>query len=88
VITTGVQSELEETIGELRTSDEACKKAMTEAARLADELRQEQEHSAQAERARKMLETQLKVATDSIKVYSPKFNRKFNCVWTTPRRRH
>lgn len=68
MITTGVQSELEDTVAELRTSDEAAKKAMSEAARLADELRQQQEHSAQAERGRKALEIQLKVAMDSIAV--------------------
>lgn len=34
---------------------------MTDAARLADELRQEQEHSSHLERARKSLESQLRV---------------------------
>lgn len=48
-------------MNELKASEERGKKAMMDAAKLADELRQEQEHSAHVERLRKGLEAQLKV---------------------------
>ena len=46
---------------ELRSSEENAKKAMSDAARLAEELRQEQEHSTHVERMRKALEVQIHV---------------------------
>lgn len=42
-------------------ADENAKKAMADAARLAEELRQEQEHSSHQERMRKGLEQAVKV---------------------------
>lgn len=54
------QTDLDEMSTELRASDERAKKAMADAARLADELRQEQEHSLQVEKMRKGMEGQLK----------------------------
>jgi peptidoglycan hydrolase CwlO-like protein len=42
-----MQTDLDEMNGELRGSEDRAKKAMADAARLADELRQEQEHSMQ-----------------------------------------
>jgi chromosome segregation ATPase len=45
---------------ELKASEERGKKAMGDAARLAEELRQEQEHSMHIERMRKGLEQQIK----------------------------
>ncbi|XP_076459070.1 myosin heavy chain, striated muscle-like isoform X2 [Babylonia areolata] len=55
-----MQTDLDEMNGELRGADERSKKAMADAARLADELRQEQEHSMQVEKLRKGLEGQIK----------------------------
>lgn len=55
------QVELDDSVNELKKLDELSKKAMSDAARLADELRQEQEHSMHIERLRKGLEQQLKV---------------------------
>ncbi len=46
---------------ELQAWDERGKKAMVDAARLTEEYRQEQERSLRLERARKTLETSLKV---------------------------
>lgn len=54
---------------ELKSSEERGKKAMLDAARLADELRQEQEHSAHVERLRRGFEGQLKV----LKIYDVLF---------------
>merc|ERR550539_1031735 len=45
---------------ELHIAEEKSKKAMVDAARLADELRQEQEYAQQYERDRKLLECQSK----------------------------
>jgi len=45
---------------DLRNSEERSKKAMSDAARLADELRSEQEHSSSVEKLRKGMEGQLK----------------------------
>ena len=42
-----MQTDLDEMNGELRGAEDRAKKAMADAARLADELRQEQEHSLQ-----------------------------------------
>ncbi|XP_059177767.1 myosin heavy chain, striated muscle-like isoform X1 [Physella acuta] len=55
-----MQTDLDEMSNELRSSEERSKKAMADAARLADELRQEQEHSLQVEKLRKGLEANLK----------------------------
>ncbi|BFZ03204.1 hypothetical protein BsWGS_06243 [Bradybaena similaris] len=55
-----MQTDLDELSNELRASEERAKKALADAARLADELRQEQEHSLQVEKLRKGLEGQLK----------------------------
>jgi len=52
--------DLDETLNELKASEENAKKAMSDAARLAEELRQEQEHSMHIERTRKGLEQQIK----------------------------
>ena len=55
-----MQSDLEDQAQELKTAEESGKKAMFDASRLADELRQEQEHSGQIEKMRRTLETQVK----------------------------
>jgi chromosome segregation ATPase len=55
-----LHADLDETLNELKTSEENSKKAMADAARLAEELRQEQEHSMHVERMRKGLEQQIK----------------------------
>jgi myosin heavy chain 6/7 len=55
-----VQSDFEEQVNELRLAEEQTKKAMADAARLAEELRQEQEHAGQIDKLRRGLETQLK----------------------------
>jgi len=55
-----MQTDLDEMNGELRGAEDRSKKAMSDAARLADELRQEQDHSMQVEKLRKGLEGQVK----------------------------
>uniref|UniRef100_A0A183FJV6 Myosin-3 n=1 Tax=Heligmosomoides polygyrus TaxID=6339 RepID=A0A183FJV6_HELPZ len=55
-----IHADLDETLNEYKASEERSKKAMADAARLADELRQEQEHSMHTDRLRKGLEQQLK----------------------------
>ena len=55
-----VQTDLDDQAAELKSSEESSKRAMADAARLADELRQEQEHGAQIEKMRRSLETQVK----------------------------
>ena len=57
-----LQTEATEAIAELKAVDERGRKAAADAARLADELRAEQEHSAAIERARKAAETALRDA--------------------------
>lgn len=47
-------------LNEAKNSEEKAKKAMVDAARLADELRSEQEHAMQQEKMRKAMEQQLK----------------------------
>ena len=47
-------------MNELRQAEDQTKKAMMDAARLAEELRQEQEHAGQMEKLRRGLEAQVK----------------------------
>jgi len=53
------QSDLEDQANELRNAEDQTKKAMADSARLADELRQEQDHAAQIEKMRRTLENQV-----------------------------
>lgn len=46
-------------MNELRAADENSKRAMGDAARLAEELRREQEHAGQIEKLRRALEAQV-----------------------------
>ncbi|KAI6233418.1 Myosin-3 [Aphelenchoides fujianensis] len=55
-----LHAELDEALSELKSADELAKKASADAARLAEELRQEQEHSQHVDRLRKGLEIQIK----------------------------
>lgn len=58
-----MQGDLEEMNNEMRGADERAKKSVADAARLADELRAEQEHGSQVEKMRKALEQQIKELT-------------------------
>ncbi|XP_011558103.1 myosin heavy chain, muscle isoform X8 [Plutella xylostella] len=55
-----LHSDLDELLNEAKNSEEKAKKAMVDAARLADELRSEQEHAQTQEKLRKALEQQIK----------------------------
>ncbi|KAK3868076.1 hypothetical protein Pcinc_026511 [Petrolisthes cinctipes] len=55
-----LQADVNEMLNESRNSEDKSKKAMVDAARLADELRAEQDHSQTQEKTRKSLEVQLK----------------------------
>merc|ERR1719369_1128651 len=55
-----MHADLEEMMGESTIADEKAKKAMIDAARLADELRNEQENAQMCERNRKTLDFQVK----------------------------
>ena len=54
-----MQADLEEHANEMRAVEERLRLAQTEAAHLADELRQEQEHAMHTEKLRKQLELQV-----------------------------
>ena len=55
-----LQTDLEDQAGELRNAEESAKKAMSDAARLAEEVRQEQEHASHIDKMRRTLEAQVK----------------------------
>jgi len=55
-----MRTDLDDTLNELKGSEERGRKAMTDASRLSEELRQEQEHSQHIDRMRKGLELQVK----------------------------
>merc|ERR1712191_12556 len=55
-----LHADLDEMLNEAKNSEEKAKKAMVDAARLADELRAEQEHAQAQEKMRKALELQVK----------------------------
>ena len=54
-----VQAEIDEMLSQAKNSEEKSKRAMIDAARLADELRAEQDHAGSENRAKRALETQL-----------------------------
>ena len=54
-----MQVDLEDQAQELRAAEEAAKKAMADAARMAEELRQEQEHANSIEKMRRTMESQV-----------------------------
>ncbi|KAK3868077.1 hypothetical protein Pcinc_026512 [Petrolisthes cinctipes] len=55
-----IQADLDEMLNEAKNSEDKAKRAMVDAARLADELRAEQEHSQTQEKLRKGLEASLR----------------------------
>ena len=54
------QADLDETLSEYKGAEERSKKAIADATKLAEDLRQEQEHAQHIDRMRKGLEQQLK----------------------------
>ncbi|XP_078700164.1 myosin-7-like isoform X1 [Branchiostoma floridae x Branchiostoma belcheri] len=55
-----LQAELDEVMAEHRQTEEKAKKAIGDAARIAEDLRQEQEHTAHIEKTKKNLEASIK----------------------------
>merc|ERR1719192_2340887 len=54
-----MHAEIDDMLHQAKNSEEKAKKAMVDAARLADELRAEQEHSGSQEKAKRALEIQI-----------------------------
>ena len=54
---------MEDQAAELKSAEEVAKKAMNDAARLAEELRQEQDHAGHIEKMRRTLESQVRLQT-------------------------
>merc|ERR1711981_526059 len=54
-----MHAEIDDMLHQAKNSEEKAKKAMVDAARLADELRAEQEHSTSQEKAKRALESQI-----------------------------
>merc|ERR1711878_48865 len=54
-----MHAEIDDMLHQAKNSEEKAKKAMVDAARLADELRAEQEHSSSQEKAKRALESQI-----------------------------
>merc|ERR1712223_1575745 len=54
-----MHAEIDETLAQAKASEEKAKRAMVDAARLADELRAEQDHSSAQGKAKRALETQI-----------------------------
>lgn len=64
-----MQADLEDHANETRAVEEKLRFSQTEAAHLADELRQEQEHAMHTEKLRKQLELQVR-SSCSLKVWN------------------
>jgi uncharacterized protein YlxW (UPF0749 family) len=64
-----VQNDLDEMASEAKLSEEKAQRAMIDAARLADELRGEQEAAQLLERDRRLLEAQVKDSQVSSSLY-------------------
>merc|ERR1739847_222219 len=54
-----MHAEIDDLLHQTKNSEEKAKKAMVDAARLADELRAEQEHSSAQEKAKRALDSQI-----------------------------
>merc|ERR1719315_909742 len=54
-----MHAEIDDMLSQAKNSEEKSKRAMVDAARLADELRAEQDHSSGQEKAKRALETQI-----------------------------
>merc|ERR1711944_345370 len=54
-----MHAEIDDMLSQAKNSEEKSKRAMVDAARLADELRAEQDHSSTQEKAKRALETQI-----------------------------
>merc|ERR1712001_188070 len=54
-----MHAEIDDMLSQAKNSEEKAKKAMADAARLADELRAEQDHAGSQEKAKRSLETQI-----------------------------
>merc|ERR1719251_782339 len=54
-----LHAEIDDMLSQAKNSEEKSKRAMVDAARLADELRAEQDHSSTQEKAKRSLETQI-----------------------------
>merc|ERR1712027_82020 len=54
-----LQAEIDDMLGQAKNSEEKSKRAMVDAARLADELRSEQDHSTAENRGKRTLDTQI-----------------------------
>merc|ERR1712241_872312 len=54
-----MHAEIDDMLSQAKNSEEKAKKAMADAARLADELRNEQDHAGSQEKAKRALETQI-----------------------------
>ena len=62
------QADLEDQGNELRGAEEHAKKAMADAARIAEELRQEQEHGGHIEKMRRTLECQVSYEDSEVQI--------------------
>merc|ERR1712055_797693 len=54
-----LHAEIDDCLHQAKNSEDKAKKAMVDAARLADELRAEQDHAANQEKAKRTLESQI-----------------------------
>merc|ERR1719367_2408228 len=54
-----MHAEIDDMLHQAKNSEEKAKKAMVDAARLADELRAEQEHASSQEKAKRALDSQI-----------------------------
>merc|ERR1712168_162863 len=54
-----LQAEIDDMLGQAKNSEEKSKRAMVDAARLADELRSEQDHATAKDRGKRALDTQI-----------------------------
>merc|ERR1712121_114134 len=74
-----MKSELDEALAEAKAADERAKKAVSDAGRMAEELRQEQQHLISVERVKKTLEAQiheLTIKLEEAEAYALKGGRK------------
>ena len=55
-----MQRELEDQVGALQSADEHSKRALADASHMAEQLRQEQSTTAHVDKARRMLESQVR----------------------------
>merc|ERR1719361_1133196 len=81
-----MHAEIDDMLHQAKNSEEKSKKAMIDAARLADELRAEQDHSSHQEKTKRALESQIRELENELGGCQCKTSESYKAFQKTERR--